>query len=172
MFANESQRRSSYLFCAVAVPSDVSQGLRRQLRAVRNKGSSRIHMHDEMRAVRMRAIDVVAAQSALQILAVVTSTSLRRQSTPRHHTLEALISSELAVGSNDVILERSSTAFDDVAFAAHLRRHSNQRIAHIRHENPEHEPLLWLPDIAAWTLGRTDGYRDRADFPNLTIVDV
>jgi hypothetical protein len=34
------------------------------------------------------------------------------------------------------------------------------------------EPLLWLPDIVAWTLGRTDGYRDRADFPNLTTIDV
>jgi hypothetical protein len=172
VFVDESQRANVYALCSVSVEFADFARVRAALARLRAQRTSRLHMKQESKETRHRAIDLVAGLDRCSILLVRTARGRTPAGGARARAVAALVTHTSALTAAAIVFERSPTHVLDVAIASHVRRTSGLAVPDVRHENPEHEPLLWLPDIVAWTLGRTDGYRERADFPNLTIVDV
>ena len=103
---------------------------------------------------------------------VETDTSRKALEPPRPRALRALLVKCTDSSTHGVVLERTTLEQYDKRLAAAVRRSKDIAIPDIRHESPLHEPLLWLPDIAAWALGRNDEYRRLADFPNVVRIVV
>lgn len=148
---DESLRRSSYLLCATVVSTAARHRIRQQLRGLLLPNQRRLHAKHESSS-RKRAL--------LKSLADIEETSChvvighRRRDGARELCLGKLASQLVDVGVCEMLLERvdhGTTKIDERIMAQFMSR--QPRELEWRHEDPAHEPLLWISDLVASAYG-------------------
>jgi hypothetical protein len=166
-FVDESQRRGTYLMCAVLVQPNQLGVVRSAMRSQLLAGQRRLHFAHESKR-RRRAI--LAAVTDLQAEARIYL-SADRPDRARERCLSALIDDLVAAGADRLVLESRSAAdvIDRRAIARRLAgRPGTMTYEHLRgHE----EPVLWLADAVAWAYGAGGAWRSRVSVARVRALD-
>jgi hypothetical protein len=152
-FVDESVRGSKYFLAAVIVEHARHQDLRRELKGLRQFGRSSLHMHKEVFG-RKRLIASSVAQ--MEISCVLAVQELSRQSliSARIKCLHEISGHALVRASSQLTLESSNSIELDKRTLSNIAYEHSGIFPHYRHLPSTQEPLLWLPDIIAWCVGK------------------
>ncbi len=167
VFVDESERQV-YLLCAVLVRKDVAR-LRTAVRALCQPGQRRLHFAKEGPS-RRRAVLSRLVELGVQARVYTSPNSVTDS---REACLEALIGDIGPAGAERLVIESRQTMdhLDDTVIKAALRRSGSGRLSY-RHATAYEEPLLWLPDAIAWSVGRGGDWRRRAEPLLEKVVDL
>lgn len=161
MFVDET-KRSGYVLAAVTVPDPARA--RRVVRDLVAPGSRRLHMHNE----RAHRRGLIVAELAALPIALTVYDAARRYRTEREARaacLRALVEDLAASGAADtrLVLERddSLVSFDNQRLIEATRATAQRGLLRYEHLPAHAEPLLALPDVAAWCWVRSGEWRRR-----------
>ncbi|MGQ0466121.1 MAG: hypothetical protein ACT4QG_12450 [Sporichthyaceae bacterium] len=166
----DETKRAGYVLAAVTVPDPAS--VRKVIQGLVQPGNRRLHMVDE----RPRRRPGIVATLAATDIAVTIYDAARRYPTERDARaacLTALVEDLAALDGPDVRLvieqDDSLVSFDNQRLIETTRA-TGQRDRLLYTHAPAHaEPLLALPDLAAWCWVRSGEWRRRIE-PVLTAV--
>lgn len=158
VFVDES-KRDDYLLCAVTVvPSGVDE-MRKRMRELCPKGSSRIHMKSVDRKTAPKIVTEVAKLNADSRLYVVKSRKLSEREA-RDLTLTAAAHDLVELSASRVVIEScDQDREDNRVIRQAVGPHAPFEYLHDRPNNP----LLWLPDVHAWAWGRGGSIRRKIE---------
>jgi hypothetical protein len=156
-FIDES-KRGEYILCAVTVlPAGVDE-MRKRMRDLCPKGSSRIHMKSAGKAA-SKIVTEVAKLDAESRLYVVKSPKLTEREA-RDLTLEAAAHDLVELSASRVVIEScDQDREDNRVIRKVVGPHAPFEYLHDRPSNP----LLWLPDVHAWAWGRGGSMRRKIE---------
>jgi hypothetical protein len=165
-YLDESFEKGRYIVAAFAVDHRSVVDVRQQLRSHAPKGASRRHFVNESQSERRKMLDTFRALPGTEVLVWVetrTGSTLRR----RHRALEAAVGLLLPGGLDRIVLDHvhaHQQAQDRQTLGRALNATALGRRVAYSHE-PAHstEPMLWVPDAAAWCARRTDRWRTELD---------
>lgn len=152
-FVDESVRGSKYILAAVIVEHTRHQGLRRELKGLRHFGKSSLHMHKEV-VGRKRLIASAVAQMEISCVIAVQELSGQSLMSARINCLNELSGCELVRATSQLTLETSNSVELDKNILSNIAYEYSGMFPHYRHLPSAQEPLLWLPDIIAWCVGK------------------
>jgi hypothetical protein len=152
-FVDESIRGSKYLLAAVIVEHARHQDLRRELKSLRQFGRSSLHMHKEV-VGRKRLIAISVAQMEISCVLAVQELSGQSLISARIKCLNELSGHELVRATNQLTLESSNSIELDKRILSNIAYEYSGKFPQYRHLPSAQEPLLWLPDIIAWCVGK------------------
>ena len=160
-FIDESVRRDRYIICETLVPQGALAKTRKDLPLLLQPGQLRTHFNKEKDRYRRKLLKAFSEMEISSVIYVV-----------RHHDFQVARTAILQkvvseVGESRVVrlvLESRANqdARDRVDILRALRTNPIQPFTY-DHLPPSNEPLLWIPDAVAWSWGRGDGWRRRAD---------
>lgn len=152
-YMDESVRGTRYLMVAVIVEHTRHQDIRRDLKGLRQFGRSSLHMHKEVIG-RKRLI--ANSVSQMEITCVLAVQELGGQSlmSARIKCLNELSEHELVRATSQLTLESSNSIELDKKILSNITYEHAGKFPHYRHLPSAQEPLLWLPDIVAWCVGK------------------
>lgn len=154
---DESKRQSKYFICAATVTAADCNDMRKQVRALRPKGSEIIHMSKIGDQDRSRVLSGVARLDVESRLYVA-----RMGSTPEREVRDALL--DLAAAELDTMgvrnLKIESCGQDREDGKVLTRKDLNLRYSFASSKD---DPLLWLPDVYAWAWGRSRSMRRKVE---------
>lgn len=160
----DETKAAGYVLAAVTVTDPVV--VRKVINDLVAPGNRRLHMHNERPRRRPGIVAAVVETAGVAVTIYDAARRYRTEREARAACLTALIQ-DLAAGGAEVrlIIEQ-----DDSIVAAD--RHLLYRLArtadcadtlHYRHGRAHDEPLLALPDLAAWCWARSGQWRRRID---------
>lgn len=156
-FADESMGRGRYSMAVALVPSVALAEMRKSVRGLLLPGQSRLHMAKES-ASRQRHLARAVSGLGIEVLIVSRAHHLASERENRDRVLAELIGliaerpvERLSIESCDQDRQ------DRVVVANALNGRSFPAGYH--HMRPSLEPLLWLPDIVAWSHGKGGEHR-------------
>ena len=159
---DESQRGSSYFLCSVRIPEGKIAASRASLQSIVGKGHRRFHMNHETHSVRQSALQVISELEFYAVVFVTKKLPGDINFNLRERCLLAAFEHSINSGAGHLWLERSSTPYLDKQCIERFLRKSPKPFPYISHKTPENEPLLWIPDILAWSYGRKGDWRAKA----------
>jgi hypothetical protein len=162
IFVDESLRGSSYFLCSVRIPEGKIAASRASLQSIVGRGHRRFHMTHEMHSVRQRALQVISELDFYAAVFVAKKLTGDSNFDLRERCLFAAFKHSINSGAGQLWLERSSTPYLDKQCIERFLRESPKPFPYISHQTPENEPLLWIPDILAWSYGRKGAWRAKA----------
>ncbi|TCN39729.1 hypothetical protein EV644_103187 [Kribbella orskensis] len=171
-YVDESSR-SGYLLCAVVIlPADVT-AIRRTLRTLCKPGQRRVHMKHESDGRRREILSAVSQLDAQTLVyrAVLNGRSERRAQDECFRTMVPDLLEKFAVGR--MVVESCDQDHQDNQVIREVLsdRPAGHRLTYL-HSAPASEPLLWLPDIMAWAVGRGGDWKRRCGQGLLDVRDV
>ncbi len=157
-------RDGLYILGAV-VPSRSSDldGLREDMRSMRQGKEPKLHWHNESSGRRARLASSVSALEFAAVLVVGSALDERRPVRACAKCLERLAYELHEIGVNRAILERRTDRLDQVDSKIIDRLRGRRAISSgFRFEtaHPSAEPMLWIPDVVCGAYG--DGVDGRA----------
>ena len=140
-------------------PTDAAL-VRKQLRGLLLGGQSRLHMAKESRR-RQRLLASFLLDSGLPVFLYRCSSQVR----PRDAIVRRLAMDAYTFGAARLVLEQDATTSESDARIIYDVAHSGNRTPSLRYEHlpARSEPLLWLPDMAAW-MWNSSKYRGPTPF--------
>ena len=146
ILADES-KDPAYVMAAVHVEQGDASALRKQLSGFRLGGQSRLHMAKENRR-RQRMLANFLLDSGLHIVVYRGRSAVR----PRDAIVRRLAKDAVRCGANRLVLEHDvTTAASDARILYEVSHRANREpCLQYEHLAARSEPLLWLPDMAAW----------------------
>jgi hypothetical protein len=171
-FVDESSR-GGYLLCAVVLlPSELAPA-RRILRTLCKPGQRRVHMKHESDGRRREILSVV---SQLEVETRIYRARLDGRSERRTRDecfrvmvpelIEQLSVARMVVESCDQDRQDNQVIREMV-----MKTQAEERFSYL-HSAPANEPLLWLPDIVAWAIGRGGDWKRRCGGDRVQIRDI
>lgn len=160
-FVDESSR-GGYLLCAVVLlPADLTSA-RRTLRGLCKPGQRRIHMKHESDGRRREILSVVAK---LEVETRIYRAKLdgRSERRTRDECFRAMVPELIEdLGVSRMVIESCDQDRQDnqVIREMVVKGQAEERFSYL-HSAPACEPLLWLPDIVAWAVGRGGDWKRR-----------
>jgi hypothetical protein len=148
-FVDESVR-GRYMLCAVLVPSNCIDEIRKLARGLCLPGQRRWHFVDESKRRRRQILDTIARQ---EIVRTLMYTSRGSQSIARRECMTALIYDLVDRKASRLVMESIATQqADDRSCIAAALREAEAELQYM-HMRPHEEPGLWLPDALTWAYG-------------------
>jgi hypothetical protein len=152
-YIDESVRGSQYLLAAVIVEHTRHQDIRRELKGLRQFGRSSLHMHKEVIG-RKRLIANSVSQMEIACVLAVQELSGQSLMSARNTCLNELAGHTLIRATSQLTLESSNSIELDKKILSNSAYEYSGKFPHYRHLPSAQEPLLWLPDIIAWCVGK------------------
>jgi len=158
VFLDESISNDSYFVVTSEVPTAVCRQVRTSMRKFSKKVGRAVHMYQAPPQLKKKALQTVLEMNAEHVIFTI-STSSRTNIDCRMRCLEAVINyfadSDVAV----LTLDRSNTMGRDAKVLSNFKT-IQERFVTYRHIASHQEPLLWLPDIVAWSYARGGHWRE------------
>ena len=158
VFLDESISNDSYYIVTSEVPTTHCRQFRTSMRKFSKKAGRAIHMYEAPPPLKKHALQTVLEMNAEHVVFSM-STSSHTNVECRMRCLEAVVDyfahSDVAV----LTLDRSNTMGRDAKVLANFKT-SQDRFVTYRHIPSHQEPLLWLPDIVAWSYARGGRWRE------------
>ena len=156
VFVDESIRSSGYIMCAVALDSRVLSQARSRLRTLARGNTGRIHMSEcskQQRREILRGIQNLDFSASIYLGLPKYRNKFER---PRDRCLRSIFEDF----SNDaqIIIESGSVDKQDYELIRKVVG-EGKKFPYVEHLAPHLEPLLWLPDIIAWSYGRDSEWK-------------
>ncbi|MFI2562131.1 MULTISPECIES: hypothetical protein [Nocardiaceae] len=148
-FIDES-KRDGYMLCAVTVATGDVAALRKQVDALRPRGSTRIHMKSVSKKEAPKLVTEVAKLDASSRLYLVKSGKMSERSA-RDLTLGAAVRDLTTLSVSRVLIESCNQDREDNRT---IRDAIGVDAPFVYDHASPSDPLLWLPDIHAWAWGR------------------
>ncbi|WP_404316269.1 hypothetical protein [Prescottella equi] len=155
-FIDES-KRDGYILCAVTVAAGDVVALRKQMEALRPRGSSRIHMKSASKKDAPKLVTEVAKLDAESRLYVVKTRKLTERSA-RDLSLAAAARDLASLSVSRVVIESCDQDHEDNRV---IREAVGADAPFTYHHDRPNNPLLWIPDVHAWAWGRGGEMRRR-----------
>lgn len=170
-YVDESARPGRYLLAAVIVDRHAAGRLRRQVRKMLLPGQRRIHFKTE--GVRRRR-ELIESLGGLDVEAIVFSCRLSnevRAEDARAACLAALVRDLQARCCESEVYIESREQLDARDGDTIRRSRQAEPLLSFQHLLPDHDPLLWLPDSFAWSVGAGGDWLRRIG-PLVTVIEV
>lgn len=149
--------RDGYMLCAVTVAAGDVAALRKQVDALRPRGSARIHMKSVGKKEAPKLVTEVAKLEASSRLYVVRSGKMSDRHA-RDLTLGAAVCDLAALSVSRVLIESCNQDREDNRV---IKDALGADAPFLYDHAAPSDPLLWLPDIHAWAWGRGGQMRAR-----------
>jgi len=157
----DETKRAGYVLVAVVV--DDPAAVRRVVRGLVQPGNRRLHMVDERPRNRPGIVAAVVA-AGIEISVYDAGRLYRTEREARSACLAALIE-DLAANESDALLvieqDDSLVSFDNQRLVELVRAATQRGRLRYEHQRAHDEPLLALPDLAAWCWVRSAEWRRR-----------
>lgn len=160
VYIDESKARG-YVLAAVAV-SDPTVA-RRVVRGLVRPGNRRLHMHNERPARRPEIVATIATAN-IELTVYDAARRYRTDRDARAACLTALVEDLAASGEDSrLVIEQddSLVGYDNQRLIEATRASGRRGTIHYEHQHAHTEPLLALPDVAAWCWVRSGEWRRR-----------
>lgn len=171
-FVDESSR-GGYLLCAVVLlPADLNPA-RRLLRAMCKPGQRRLHMKHESDGRRREILSAVS-QLGIEVRIYRTKLDGRSERKARDECLRVMVQELIdQCGVDRMVVESCDQDHRDnqVIREMVLKAQAEERFVYL-HSAPANEPLLWLPDIFAWAVGRGGDWKRRCGSGGIEIREI
>jgi hypothetical protein len=165
-YLDESFDKSRYVVAALGVEHGAVAVVRRQLRSCAPRGATRRHFYTESPNVKQKMLDTFRSLPGTEVL-VWTETRTGSTVRRRARAIEGLVALLLARGLDRVVFDHvhaSQQREDRQTLARALRASPLGRAVTYSHEPAQScEPMLWIPDAAAWCAHRTDRWHRELD---------
>lgn len=166
----DETKRAGYVMAATAVPDPVAA--RKMIRGLVQPGNRRLHMVDE-RPRNRPGIVVALVSSGIEVSIYDAARRYRTDRAARAACLTALVEDLAGENGEDVRLvieqDDSLVSYDNQVLIEATRATSQRGTLRYEHQHAHAEPLLALPDVAAWCWARSNDWR-RTIAPILTSV--
>lgn len=161
-FADETKVRGLLVAVAVVEPRDLAVA-RSTMRSVLLPRQTRVHFVKERASRRAQIADTIARLPIR--LDLYDATSIKDQRRARQACLRRLVSDLAAVNAHRLVIEQDDSLIrsDQELLFREVRRHRLQDVLTYEHLPARSEPLLWIPDAAAWCWSKGGAWRDRID---------
>ncbi|WP_436492077.1 hypothetical protein [Actinokineospora sp. HUAS TT18] len=158
-FIDESRRGSRYFVAAALVHPGHLRALRRELVALLIRGQREIHFHNE-KEPRQRLLADTIARMPVQ-LSVYSRTCARKDEPARQDCIAELTRDLIKSNAQRLVID--SRSHRDTQDSATIRRVLISEVTGLTYEHMSStgDPLLWIPDIAAWCYGAGGDWRKR-----------
>jgi hypothetical protein len=169
-FRHGHRGRGYALLAAVIVPDTSAAALEHDLRRFVNPGQRRFHWHDERASSRRRFLETMARYHELAVVAMTycqETASQRKVEQARARSIWALLADLNDQGVGTLVFE-SRQERNDRRDRREVMTAQKAGVADpdlvYRHGRPKEEPLLWLPDAVAGTVGEHVAHGNREFF--------
>ncbi|GAA0226809.1 hypothetical protein GCM10010492_26350 [Saccharothrix mutabilis subsp. mutabilis] len=160
-FVDESRRQDTYYLAAAIVQPGRLRPLRSRLRGLLFPGQRELHFKKEKPA-RRRAILSVVAEFDVRV-DVYRASCRRSEEEARQRCLARLTDDMLDVDGRRIVLDsrQERNKLDELTIRGALGKRPRETGVVYEHIDSVAEPLLWLPDIAAWCHGAGEEWARR-----------
>lgn len=159
VYVDES-KAGDFIICAVQLSASDAGACRRVLKGLVHSGSRRVHMKSEgpeRRAKVIRSILTLPISARLYVARPCGD----RKKTLRKEVLTRLVEDLRHEDVSMICLETDASveSLDRQWLYAAVRRVDEDASLRYEHRSPHDEPLLWLPDVIAWSYARGGKWR-------------
>ena len=158
----DETKRAGYVVAAVAVTNP--EAARRMLRGLVLPGQRRIHMKQEHPRRRRAIVSAVICTAGLELTIYDAARRYPTEREARAMCIASLVR-DLAASNRliELIIEQDDSllSFDNQRLIEAVRDADAQETVRYRHARAHTEPLLALPDVAAWCWARSGDWRRR-----------
>lgn len=158
IFVDESLRPQSYFLVSVAIASNLIERLRHEMRNTLPNHGKQFHMYKETTATKKRALSFVA-QLDLKFTIVSNYRTELSKVQARSECITKLCSLELIQTASFLTFDSTNSWEIDRRILKSAAQSSAYYFPTYRHVSSKSEPLLWLPDIVAWSWGRGSDWK-------------
>ena len=156
MFVDESIRSSGYIMCAVALDSRVLNQTRSRLRTLARGNTSRIHMSECSKQQRREILRGIQSLDFSASIYLGQPKYRNKFEKPRDRCLRSIF--EDFFDDAQITIESGSVDKQDYELVRKVVS-EGKKFPYVEHSAPNLEPLLWLPDIVAWSFGRDSEWK-------------
>jgi hypothetical protein len=161
IFIDESIRKS-YLISIVEF-SDINVALiRRRIQKLGTELQSKIHMNRANRGLKLRILKEVLSYD-LEVVIVEDLNFKLRKSLSRQICLRSAFEYASTRNIDRIVLDKSNSQMKDLTTYQKSSRKFPTLPENLHHIASRQEPLLWLPDISAWSYGAGGIWRELID---------
>lgn len=169
IIAVDESKAKGYLLVLAELEIDAAPEIRKSLNRLRNKGQTTIRFSTEDDS---RKRQILGAMKHLDVEWTIISVKGLSEPVARELCLQQLVD-ELNEGKNySIVLDRdeSYVSFDKKVIRNSLLRRELTKAVQYRHDEPNLEKLLWLPDAIAWSYARGGNWRRELDDFNIRVI--
>jgi hypothetical protein len=150
----DESKSKKFIMAAVQIDSAEAPRARKVLSGLRLKGQQHIHFANEGPSRRRRILSEIT-KIDLHCTFLVTDQKDEKQG--RQNCLNELIETLIRSEEYLIILDydENHIVSDKQVIRSALEKRGLTSLVTYRHERSRSQPLLWLPDILAWTLARS-----------------
>jgi hypothetical protein len=146
-----------YLLAATVARPRACDPVRDSLRELLLKGAQRIHWRDESTPRRLKIASAIADHDLLHVIVVGAPIDARKQERARRRCMERLVFELGVLSVSQVWLETRTRSLNDRdrrMFAALHAKHAMPADLRIDFALPTAEPMLWVADAVAGSIGQ------------------
>jgi len=158
--AIDESKAKAYVLAAVFVDAHQAPSIRKSLKRVLLKGQRSVHFSSERDSRKKSIINVL---KTLDFEAKVFVSTDPSEPAARTWCLEQVVATLKVESEYRIVLDRDEgyEASDNRAITVASRSAGLNRENTHNHDEPEYEPLLWIPDAIAWCYSKNAEWRDR-----------
>lgn len=160
IFVDESLRPESYFLVSVAIPSTLIERLRHEMRNTLPSHGQQLHMSKETSVTRKRALNFVA-RLAPKIIVISNYQYGISKIQARSECITKLCAIEIIQTASFLTFDSTNSLEIDRRILKSAAQSSTNFFPIYRHVSSKSEPLLWLPDIIAWSWGRGSDWKSQ-----------
>lgn len=160
IFVDESVRPEGYFLVSVGIPSNLIERLRREMRNALPSHGQQLHMCKETSVIRKRALSFVARLD-LKVTAISNYRNGVSRVQARSECITKLCTLEIIQTASFLTFDSTNSWEIDRRILKSAAQSSANFFPTYRHVSSKSEPLLWLPDINAWSWGRGSDWKDQ-----------
>ena len=161
IFIDESIRKS-YLISIVEFSDINVASIRRSIQKLGTELQSKIHMNRANRGLKLRILKEVLSYD-LEVVIVEDLDFKFRKSLSRQICLRSAFEYASTRNIVRIVLDKSNSQMKDLTTYQKSSRKFPTLPENLHHIASRQEPLLWLPDIFAWSYGAGGIWRERID---------
>ena len=156
----DESKAKAYVLVAVFADSHFAPSLRKELRAFLLRGQRSIHFSLENDSRRRKFLSLISRHDLPMRVYVSNETN---QATARRWCLEMLLDDLPKEEQFKLVLDRDEAFVSfDQRIITNTSKVNNLNRGNIHgHDEPEYEPLLWIPDAIAWSYAKNGIWRTR-----------
>lgn len=160
IFVDESLRPESYFLVSVAISSNLIERLRHEMRNTLPSHGQQLHMSKETNVTRKRALNFVERLEP-KIIVITNSQFGISKIQARSECITKLCAIEIIQTASFLTFDSTNSLDIDRRILKSAAQSSANFFPTYRHVSSKSEPLLWLPDIVAWSWGRGSDWKSQ-----------
>ena len=154
--------RATYLIALVVIEDKSLDKIRKSIRRFAKKNRKNLHMFHATPGFKNKVLKEVMSYD-LQIVIIEDLNFRYRKYLSRQICLRSVFECAAEMDIDRIVLDRSSSQEKDLTTYQKSSRKFHTLPENLHHIASRQEPLLWLPDIFAWSYGAGGIWRERID---------